>query len=283
VSATVTVELERAARYLAERGIESARLEAEVLLADVLGWDRARLFAERGHEIDDGERLRLDELLLRRGRREPLQHVRGRQEFFSREFVVDSRVLIPRPETEVLVETALAIARAIERPAILDVGTGSGAIAITLALGLPDAVICATDSSPEAIEVARSNARRLGADARVEFRRGDLCAPFAERRFDLVVSNPPYVPSREIAALAPEVRDHEPRVALDGGADGLEHYRRLATSASEVMTTGGALLVEIGFGQREPAAGAFAAGGFVVANVTRDLSGIERVLTVRRG
>ena len=283
MSATVTVELERAASYLAERGIESARLEAEVLLADVLGCDRARLLTERSREIDDRERRRLDELLYRRGCREPLQHLRGRQEFFSREFVVDSRVLIPRPETEVLVEAVLAIARAIERPTILDVGTGSGAIAITLALELPGAAICATDSSPEAIDVASVNARRLGAEARVEFRRGDLCAPFAERRFDVVVSNPPYVASREIPVLAPEVRDHEPRLALDGGADGLEHYRLLASSATEVMTEGDALLVEIGCGQREAATRVFAGGGFFVSNVTRDLAGIERVLTVRRG
>jgi release factor glutamine methyltransferase len=281
MSATVSLELERATRYLSVCGIDAARLEAEVLLADALGWDRARLFAERDREIASDERRMLDGWLRRRGGREPLQHLRGRQEFFSREFLVDPRVLIPRPETELLVETALTLARTIERPRILDVGTGSGAIAITLALELPDAEVAATDRSPDAILVAAANARRL--EARVDFRCGDLCSPFVDRRFDVVVSNPPYVPSAEIDMLAPEVRDHEPRIALDGGTDGLDCYRRLAVTVPEVMAGRGTLLVEIGAGKCGAVSSIFAAAGFAVTSISRDLAGIERVLRVGRG
>ena len=281
MSSPVSVELERAAAFLAARGVESARLEAEVLLADALGSDRGRLYLERA--VPEAVRLRFAELLDRRGRREPLQHLRGRQEFFSRDFVVDPCVLIPRPETERLIEIVLGLLRPIERPRILDVGTGSGVIAVTLALELPGARVFATEVSAAALEVAKQNARRLGADGRIEFRRGDLAAPFAGERFDLVVSNPPYVPSEEIAGLSPEVRDHEPRVALDGGPDGLELYRRLAACVDEVLVERGWLAVEIGFGQSDAVRRIFSQGGSTAVEVERDLAGIERVVVVCRG
>jgi release factor glutamine methyltransferase len=281
VSSPVSVELERAAAFLAARGVESARLEAEVLLADALGSDRGRLYLERA--VSEAVRLRFAELLDRRGRREPLQHLRGRQEFFSRDFVVDPCVLIPRPETERLIETVLGLLRPIERPRILDVGTGSGVIAVTLALELPDARIFATEVSAAALDVAKENARRLGVGERIEFRSGDLVAPFAGERFDLVVSNPPYVPSEEIAGLSPEVRDHEPRVALDGGADGLEFYRRLAACVDGVLAERGWLAVEIGFGQGDAVRRIFSQSGAPAVEVERDLEGIERVVVVRRG
>jgi len=280
VSVAVAAELERATAFLAAHGVEAARLEAEVLLADLLGADRARLFVERS--VSAATAARFAELLERRGRGEPLQHLRGRQEFFSREFAVDARVLIPRSETELLVETALRFVEPIERPAILDVGTGSGAVAITLALERPDARVCASDASEAALEVARVNARRLGAE-RVELRRGDLVEPFAAERFDLVVSNPPYVASAEIEALAAEVRVHEPRLALDGGPDGLDAYRRLDACVDRVLAPGGILAVEIGFGQRDAVCEILARGGRRLAAVERDLAGIERVVVVRRG
>jgi release factor glutamine methyltransferase len=279
--ASLGSELERASRFLAERGVDNPRLDAELLLADVLGVERSRLYVDLDRALDDAERVGFDERIRRRGRREPLQRIRGTQEFFSREFEVDASVLIPRAETEVLVEVALARARGIDRPKILDVGTGSGAIAVTLALELPKARVSASDMSPGAIEAARANARRLAAT--VEFRRGHLVAPFSGERFDLIVSNPPYVPSGEMAALAPEVREHEPREALDGGVDGLEIYRGLAISVGEALEEGGGIVVEIGFGQREGVGALFAAAGYRVSRIDRDLAGIERVLTIDRG
>jgi release factor glutamine methyltransferase len=278
--ASLASGLERASAFLAERGVDNPRLDAEVLLADVLGVERSRLYVDRDRELGDAEWVRFGERIRRRGGREPLQRIRGKQEFFSREFEVDARVLIPRAETETLVDAVLARARRIDAPSILEVGSGSGAIAITLALELADARVFATDVSPAAIDVSRANARRLAAP--VEFRCGDLFAPFAGERFDLIVSNPPYVPSGEIAALAPEVRDHEPRAALDGGADGLEVYRRLAASVDEVLRRDGAVAVEIGLGQREAVGALFASAGYRISKTDRDLAGIERVLTIER-
>jgi release factor glutamine methyltransferase len=283
VSHFVATELDRAASFLAAQGVANARLEAEVLLADVLGFERARLFAEPGRALGDGERREFEALLGRRGRREPLQHVRGRQEFFSRDFFVDGRVLVPRSETEIVVETVLRAARAQPSATIFDVGCGCGAVALTLALELPRAAVFASDVSSDAVDVTRENARRLGVTGRVEVRCGDLFRPYEGRRFDFVVSNPPYVPSGELARLAPEVRDHEPRLALDGGPDGVDFYRRLAEEADGVLGAGAALVVEVGEGQAGAVAAIFSATGLRVAATERDLAGIERVLTVRRG
>jgi release factor glutamine methyltransferase len=279
----MAAELESAVARLASSGVEAARFDAEVLLADVLGVDRARLFVDRERALARTERARFEDLVARRGRREPLQQLRGRQEFFSRNFFVDRHVLVPRPETETLVETAIAAALAMPRRGlrILDIGTGCGAIAVTLALELAEALVFAGDVSAEALRVARRNASTHG--GRVEFREGDLCAPFASERFDLVVANPPYVPSGAIAALAPEVRDHEPRIALDGGEDGLEFYRRLAHDASSLLDDDGEMLVEVGHGQSAAVLDIFASWGLRPVDVHRDLAGIERVVRVRRG
>jgi release factor glutamine methyltransferase len=283
VSDSLATEVGRAASFLAARGVENARLDAEVLLADVLGFDRARLFAARRLGLDDRERRAFDVLLARRARREPLQHVRGRQEFFSREFLVDRRVLVPRPETEILVEVALDLACPFGDATVLDLGCGCGVVAITIALELPGAAIFASDVSSDAVEVACENARRLNVADRIEFGCGDLFAAVRGRRFDLVVSNPPYVPCGELERLAPEVRDYEPRTALDGGADGLEFYRRLAPAAGDVLAEEGAVVVEIGHQQGSAVTEIFVAAGFRVVRTERDLAGIERVLVVRRG
>ncbi len=283
MSGSVAGELDRATSFLAARGVENARLEAEVLLADVLGFDRACLFAEPRRALGDGEQRSFEALLGRRGRREPLQHVRGRQEFFSREFLVDGRVLVPRPETEILVETVLCQVRGRSSLTILDIGCGSGAIGLTLALELPWAAVFASDVSSDAVEVARENARRLRLEGRVDVRCGDLFRPYTGWRFDIVVSNPPYVASGELERLAPEVRDHEPRLALNGGPDGLGFYRRLAVEADGVLGDDGTLVVEIGEGQGSAVSAIFSAARLRVVAVQRDLGGIERVLTVRRG
>jgi release factor glutamine methyltransferase len=283
VSDSLAVEVGRAASFLAARGVEKARLDAEVLLADVLGFDRVGLFAARRPGLDDRERRAFDALLARRARREPLQHVRGVQEFFSREFLVDRRVLVPRPETEILVEVALDLARPFRDATVLDLGCGSGVVAITIALELPCAAIFASDVSSDAVEVARENARRLNLADRIELGCGDLLAAVRGRRFDLVVSNPPYVPRVELERLAPEVRDYEPRIALDGGEDGLDFYRRLAPAVGDVLAEEGMVVMEIGHQQSNGAAEIFAAAGFRVVRTERDLAGIERVLVVRRG
>jgi release factor glutamine methyltransferase len=283
MNGSLAAELGRATSFLAAQGVENARLDAEVLLADVLGFDRSRLLAGGRSALDDRERQTFAALLNRRGRREPLQHLRGRQEFFSREFLVDHRVLVPRPETETLVETVVRLARPLANATILDVGCGSGAVGVTLALELPRAAVFACDISPDAVEVARENARRLNAAGRIEIRCGDLFAPFEGRRFDLVVSNPPYVPSPELERLAPEVRDYEPRLALDGGPDGLDFYRQLAANAADVLGAGGALVVEIGHGQAGAVMRIVGEAELRVAGRDRDLAGIERILTVCRG
>jgi release factor glutamine methyltransferase len=269
--------------HLAERGVGNPRLDAEVLLAHALGVERVQLCLDAARPLADAPRERFSGLVHRRGEREPLQQILGRQDFFSREFFVDASVLVPRPETEILVEEAMRLASSLERPRIVDVGAGSGAVAITLALELPRARVVATELSAAAIAVARANAARLAVADRVEFRRGDLLAPCAGERFDLVVSNPPYVPSADIESLEPEVRDHEPRLALDGGVDGYAVHRRLAAGVAEALDGQGAAVVEIGWGQRRRVAEIFAAVGFSACAVRSDLAGLERVLTLRRG
>lgn len=270
--------LRRATQYLAERGVENPRLDGEVLLADVLGVDRVGVYLNFDRALREEEISLYRERIRRRGGREPLQHIRGKQEFFSREFLVSREALIPRAETEAVVEEVLSIPGGVVAARILDVGTGSGAIAVTLALELPEARIFAGDVSPEALAIARENARRLGALERVELRCGDLLAPFAGERFDIIVSNPPYVRGAEIEALSPEVREFEPRIALDGGADGLAVYRRLAAAVPEALAPGGSLVFEIGVGQRPAIEEIFAAAGLRVVMVRRDLAGIERVI-----
>ncbi|MBI2964525.1 MAG: peptide chain release factor N(5)-glutamine methyltransferase [Deltaproteobacteria bacterium] len=278
----LAARLRWAERHLAARGVASPRLDAELLLADVLGTDRAGLRLGRERPLDRRLADRFVRLVERRGAREPLQYLRGRQEFFSRDFTVDRAVLVPRPETEILVEVALERARRVARPSILDLGTGSGAIAVTLALELPQARIVATEISEPALSAARANAVRLGAAARVQLRRGDLLAPCAGERFDLVVSNPPYVPSAEIAALEPEVGEWEPRLALDGGPDGLAVHRRIAAEVASAVAPGGEVVIEIGRGQGAAVAAIFAAAGFAAREARRDLAGIERVLVFAR-
>jgi len=241
--------LRGAESYLAERGVENPRLNAEHLLAQALGLKRMELYLQFDRQLAESERAPLRETVKRRGAREPLQHILGSAEFHGRTFACDKRALIPRPETEQLVELALGIAKSKTSPKILDVGTGSGVIAITLALELAAADVHAIDLSTDALALAAENADRHGLAGRISFHQADLLPP-GDTKFDLIVANLPYIPAAEIASLSPEVR-HDPLSALDGGTDGLELVRQLIGAAPDRLTTGGALLLEIGAGQAD--------------------------------
>jgi release factor glutamine methyltransferase len=213
----------------------------------------------------------------------PLQHLTGEQAFWRHVFRVTPDVLIPRPETELVVEVALEALRDLDRPRLLDVGTGSGCIALSLASERADAIVHAVDLSPAALAVARDNAQRIGLSDRVRFHEGDLLAPVTEEPpFDLIASNPPYVGSDEVGALAPEVRDHEPRMALTPPGDRASMYGRLAAAAARALSPGGSLVVEIGQGMQSEVAGAFSGAGLEVVRVLPDLQGIARVVVGTR-
>ncbi|ABU57479.1 peptide chain release factor N(5)-glutamine methyltransferase [Roseiflexus castenholzii] len=257
------------------------RLDAEILLAHTLGWSRARVLARLQETIPDDALQTFRALVERRAAREPVAYLTGRKEFYGLEFVVDRRVLVPRPETEALVDAALEWARQHYSPhdtlLIADIGTGSGCIAIVLARHLPNAVVYATDLSPDALAVARQNAELHGVAERITLLCGDLLAPLPQA-VDLAVSNPPYTILNEIDA---GVRLHEPHLALDGGSDGLAVYRRLLATAPQALRPGGALMLEIGATQAE-AVTALARQAFPAAAVhmLRDLAGWDRVVVV---
>jgi release factor glutamine methyltransferase len=271
---TIRKVLEWTKNYLAEKGIENARLETEWLLAESLGLDRVGLYVNFDKPLTDDELARVRELVARRARREPLQYLLGTQEFAGLDFLVTPAVLIPRHDTEVLLAEALRVAPAAET--VLDIGTGSGCLAISLAKQLPAAAVTAIDLSPEALVVAKQNAERNG--VRVEFCQGSLLTPIAGRSFALMVSNPPYIPTADLAALQPEVREFEPLLALDGGPDGLDCYRVLIPAAVAHLEHNGWLLVEIGIGQDGAVQELFAGAGFSAIFTANDPAGIVRVV-----
>jgi release factor glutamine methyltransferase len=277
---TVRGVLEWMAKDFAARGMDSPRLDAELLVADALGIDRVRLYMDLHRPLVAGELVAVRARVARRRAREPVAYILGRREFYGRSFEVGPAVLVPRPETETLVERALELLPAEGEGRVLDLCTGSGAIAVTLAAARPVLRVDATDVSEQALEVARRNAARLGVAERVRFHRGDLFEPLpAGRRYDLVVANPPYVPDRVVATLQPEVAEHEPRIALAGGDDGLDVVRRIVAGASDRLVPGGRLLFEIGAGQ----AGAvreLLEGRLREVRIHPDLAGIERVVEV---
>jgi release factor glutamine methyltransferase len=270
--------------HFAARGIESSRLDAECLLAHALGSDRLRLYLDFDKPVEAEERARFRGLVRRRAEeRVPVAQLTGRREFWSLPLLVTPDVLVPRPETETLVAAALELFP--ERDAelrLLDLGTGSGAIALALASERPKAGILATDLAPEALRLARRNAEALGLAERVAFAEGDLYAATGGRRFDGIVSNPPYLAESEATGLAPELR-HEPRAALFAGADGLAALRRIVAGAPAHLVPGGALAVEIAPDQAEAVAGACRDAGLEAVAVRRDLGGRARVVTARAG
>jgi release factor glutamine methyltransferase len=275
---TVDQALDLAISRLRGGGVGQPALDAERLLGHVLGWDRASILARGRDVLPPGDESRFLDLVAARARRHPLQHLIGTQAFWRHEFVVGPSVLIPRPETEVLVESSLGLLAGIEAPRVIDVGTGSGCIALSLAAERPDATVVATDISAAALAVARENAARVDPAGRVRLVRGDLLDAFGGAAFDLVVSNPPYVEDAEWRHLEPEVRDHDPRGALvsDEGVEAL--YRRLLSGAARVLRPGGAVAVEVGAGQADAVAAQAAAAGFRDARAIRDLQDIPRVV-----
>lgn len=267
--------------YFADKGLDTPRLDAELLIADALGIDRMRIYLDHHKPLRADELAGIRERVRRRGRREPVAYITGNRGFWSLDLTVDPRVLVPRPDTERLVERAIARLDGVEGARVVDVGTGSGAIALALAHAKPDSAVLAIDRSPDALDVARANAARNGLE-RVEFAQGDLLAG-VEGPFDLVASNPPYIPSAVIDGLMPEVARYEPRLALDGGPDGLDLIRRLIPQAAERLTPGGALLIEIGHDQG-PAAQALCAADerFEAVQIVEDYGGNDRVLEATR-
>jgi release factor glutamine methyltransferase len=261
-------------RYLADRGVENARLNAEHLLAHALGLKRMELYLQFDRPLTESERAPLRDLVKRRGAREPLQHVLGTAEFHGRTFACDKRALVPRPETEQLVELALEVAKDKPAASILDIGTGSGVIALTIALELPSATLHATDLSPDALALGAENATRHALTDRIVFHQADLLPP-DDARFDLIIANLPYIPAEEIATLSPEVR-RDPASALDGGADGLDLIRRLIETAPDRIAPGGALLLEIGLGQADAVNALLSARKFRDISVRPDYQNIPR-------
>lgn len=261
--------------FLLSKRISNARLEAEWLLCAALGLDRVGLYLQYDRPLNDSELALYRAMVSRRARREPLQHILGSQEFCGLNFDVTPDVLIPRHDTEVLVSEA--IIRQPNARTVLDIGTGSGCIAISLKKRLPNPAVTATDISEAALAVAARNAEKLAAE--IEFLEGNLFAPVAGQRFDLIVSNPPYIPEKDISSLEQEVRDYDPRAALDGGSDGLDIYRLLIPESVKYLNPGGWLLVEIGIEQANEVLGLFKRTGcFAEPVIALDYGGIERVI-----
>lgn len=307
---TVLEVIQKSAEFLAKKGVESARLQTELLLAHVLRLPRMQLYLNFERAVSDVELDTVRELVKRRGQREPLQHIIGSTSFCGLEIAVNRHVLVPRPETELLAELGWQflntiatesergtpvrretdLAQASQRADLeigastaLDFGTGSGCIAIALAVKCPNARLTALDASAEALAVARKNATRNGVGDRLELRCEDGFAQLpADARFNLIVSNPPYIPSAEIASLQPEVRDFDPRSALDGGADGLDFHRLLAEQAGPFLQPGGRLMLEFGDGQAEAVGQIFVAQKWIVEAVKDDYSQRPRHLITRR-
>lgn len=275
----------RLAARLAAAGVATAGLDARLLVQLAAGITHEEFVAAPGRALVPAAAVLLDRLLVRRLAGEPVARLAGAREFWGLEFILSEQTLVPRPESELLVETGLAHLRGRPAPAIADLGTGSGCLLVSLLAERPDARGIGIDLAPGALATAAGNARRHGVGERAQFVRGDWLAPLAPASLDLIVANPPYIPSREIGTLAAEVARFDPPLALDGGADGLDAVRRIAAAAAAALGAGGMLAIEIGEGQAAAAAALVAAGGLALdrrRDVLRDLAGIERVVRAYR-
>ncbi len=268
---------------LQESGIAASRWEAETLLAHAAGWTRAKLYQNLSQPVTNEARQQFFKLVADRSQRMPLQYLLGSQEFMGLSFHVDERVLIPRPETELLVERVLFLLQGRKQPVVADVGTGSGAIAISLAVFHPTVKILATDLSSGALAVARANAAEHQVSERICFRQGDLLEPLKDAvgpgGFTGIVSNPPYIADQDMERLEAEVKDHEPRLALAGGSDGLDYYRRIIAEAGEYLSDGGFIALEIGYDQGDAIMDMFEnTNGFFPAVLQQDYAGRDRIV-----
>jgi release factor glutamine methyltransferase len=278
---TVLEVIQKSTDFLAKKGVDAPRLQTELLLAHVLQLPRMKLYLDFERKLTAAELDSIRTLVQRRGQREPLQHLVGTTSFCGLDIAVNRHVLIPRPETELLAEAGWQfLSTSNHQPATaLDFGTGSGCIAIALAAKCPTAHTVALDISPEALATARQNAEQNQVAARIDFRLSDGFAALQPgERFDLIVSNPPYIASAEIGTLQPEVRDHDPRSALDGGTDGLQFYRRLAAEAGTYLSPHGKLMAEFGDGQADATSAIFAGHGWQIEAVREDYSQKQRFL-----
>jgi release factor glutamine methyltransferase len=286
---TISQAISEAAHILKTAAVPDERLTASALLCHLLSLDRTQLFTKADEPLSEEQYQAFLALIERRAAGEPLQYITEHQEFYGLDFKVSPNVLIPRPETEFLVEQVIKLSISNNQTAeilIADIGTGSGCIAVTLAKHIEKARVFATDISPTALAIAKENAERNSVAERIEFLAGDLFAPFVgrglEAAFDFIASNPPYVGLQEAGTLQREVRDWEPHTALFAGEDGLLFYERLLNEGKEVVKPGGYLVCEIGFTQLDAISRMIDASDWQLAEVTNDLQGIPRTLTIRR-
>jgi release factor glutamine methyltransferase len=281
---SIAQALVEATQLLRKGGIEEARRDAATLLADLIGRDSTYLIAHAERELTASDVTRYREAIERRAAGEPLQYVTGHQEFFNLDFTVTPEVLIPRPDTELLVETALHIIDKSSETRICDVGTGSGCIAISLLYERPHATCLAVDISPRALEVAALNATRHGVRERLDLVASDCFAALdqSQARFHMIVSNPPYIVEKTFETLQREVREHEPRSALTPGGDGLAMIRRLLTDAPDFLLPNGHLLFEIGFDQHQAVSEIIDRNVWTLLDIHKDIQGIHRTVVLRK-
>ena len=277
---TVRRLLEWTEDFLRKKGVESPRLEAQILLAHTLGCKKIDLYVRHEEEPAEDKRTAFREMIKKRAEGMPVAYLVGHREFYSLEFAVSPAVLIPRPETETLVMEALRRLKPLDAPRVLDIGTGSGALAVAIAKQHKTARVTAVDVSPAALAVAAANAQRHGIADRVTFLEGDLFGPVAGQTFDLIVSNPPYIADSEFPSLDVGVRDFEPRSALAGGPDGLDFYRRIAADVATYLAPGGTVMVEIGPTQEAAVRELFAAR-LEPGPTYKDAAGRPRVVTAK--
>ncbi len=274
--------LSKSIQYLKRYGVENARLDAEYIFAHVLGVKRAALVLNFDDEISEENKNLIRQYIIRRGKhREPLQYIIKEWEFYGRTFKVSEGVLIPRPDTEILVEQCIMLMKEIENPKILDIGTGSGAISITLAKELPDSEVLGLDISDEALKVAVEN-RELNEALNLKFLKSDVFKNVRDKNYDLIVSNPPYIPMEEYNELMPEVKKYEPKMALTDGGDGYYFYRKISEESMDYLKNGGYLAFEVGYNQGETVSQLMEKNGFRVVGRVADYAGIERVIIGRK-
>ncbi|MFK7819395.1 MAG: peptide chain release factor N(5)-glutamine methyltransferase [Planctomycetaceae bacterium] len=275
---TVQKVLDWSIGYLRENGSDSPRLDAEILLAHSCGWERIHLYTNYDKPLSPDQRGRMRDFIQRRAKAEPVAYLVGFREFFGLDFSVNSAVLIPRPDTETLVRTALDVLKERSTSNVLDIGTGSGCVAVAIAVNCPGANVTAVDISPEALAIASVNADKHNMSDRIRLLQSDVFSGVPDEKFEVIVSNPPYIRADEMPGLDADVRDHEPTGALVGGTDGLDIVRQIIAQSPGYLTDDGHLMLEVDGQQAEPVAELLKRAGFQNVGIEKDLSGIQRVV-----